>query len=86
MTGKVVNVIVDDKDNEDDAEDFLIEEAPHKDLLEASDNVPTAAAETDAAVEADGQEHGALVQQILETQKEFTAIEENIRRLSGKPD
>ena len=53
-----------DDDNEDDGEEFLIEEAPKDPLvsLEAGE---------EAAVEAGGQEHGALVQQILETQKEL---------------
>ena len=57
------NVILDD-DNDDDGEEFLIEEAPKDPLvsLEAGE---------EAAVEAGGQEHGALVQQILETQKEL---------------
>ena len=60
---KVSNVILDD-DNDDDGEEFLIEEAPKDPLvsLEAGE---------EAAVEAGGQEHGALVQQILETQKEL---------------
>ena len=50
------NVILDD-DNDDDGEEFLIEEAPKDPLvsLEAGE---------EAAVEAGGQEHGALVQQM----------------------
>ena len=53
---KVSNVILDD-DDEDDGEEFLIEEAPKDPLvsLEAGD---------EAAVEAGGQEHGVLVQQV----------------------
>ena len=53
---KVNNVILDD-DDEDDGEEFLIEEAPKDPLvsLEAGD---------EAAVEAGGQEHGVLVQQV----------------------
>ena len=65
VTAKVSNVILDnDDDNADDGEEFLIEEAP-KDPLEVLE------AGEEAAVEAGGQEHGALVQQILETQKEL---------------
>lgn len=68
LTAKVANVILDnDDDNEDDGEEFLIEEAP-KDHLVSLD--PDPLIET-AAVESGGQEHGALVQQILETQKEL---------------
>ena len=64
VTAKVNNVILDD-DNEDDGEEFLIEEAAKDPLtsLETTHN--------DAAVEDGGQEHGVLVQQILETQKEL---------------
>ena len=53
---KVSNVILDD-DDEDDGEEFLIEEAPKDPLvsLEAGE---------EAAVEAGGQEHGVLVQQV----------------------
>ena len=46
-----------DDDDEDDGEEFLIEEAPKDPLvsLEAGE---------EAAVEAGGQEHGVLVQQV----------------------
>ena len=60
------NVILDnDDDNIDDGEEFLIEEAP-KDPLVSLDPV-----DDNTAVETGGQEHGVLVQQILETQKEL---------------
>lgn len=67
-TAKVANVILDnDDDNEDDGEEFLIEEAPKDPLMSLE---PDPEVEV-AAVESGGQEHGALVQQILETQKEL---------------
>ena len=65
-TAKVSNLIL-DNDDEDDGEEFLIEEAP-KDPLSSLDNELKADNE---AIEAGGEEHGALVQQILETQKEL---------------
>ena len=65
-TAKVSNLILDGED-EDDGEEFLIEEAP-KDPLSSLE--PDLKADNEA-IEAGGQEHGALVQQILETQKEL---------------
>merc|ERR1712018_701065 len=64
-TAKVSNLIL-DNDDEDDGEEFLIEEAP-KDPLASLDNELNADSE---AIETGG-EHGTLVQQILETQKEL---------------
>ena len=77
-TGKVANVILagDDADSDgddgDDANEFLVEEKAKDelDLLTGAGGVGGAAAEAEA-VESGGQEHGALVRQILETQKEF---------------
>ena len=66
MTAKVSNVILDD-DNDDDGEEFLIEEAAKDPLT----SLETTAAGEEAAMEDGGQEHGVLVQQILETQKEL---------------
>ena len=65
-TAKVSNLILDGED-EDDGEEFLIEEAPKAPL---SSLEPDLKADNEA-IEAGGQEHGALVQQILETQKEL---------------
>ena len=65
-TAKVSNLIL-DNDDEDDGEEFLIEEAP-KDPLASLDNELNADSE---AIETGGEEHGTLVQQILETQKEL---------------
>ena len=65
-TAKVSNLIL-DNDDDDDGEEFLIEEAP-KDPLSSLE--PDLKADNEA-IEAGGQEHGALVQQILETQKEL---------------
>ena len=83
-TAKVANVILDnDDDNEDDGEEFLIEEAPKDPLLSLEPDPEVevmnvrkihsniCSNEKVAAVESGGQEHGALVQQILETQKEL---------------
>ena len=65
-TAKVSNLIL-DNDDDDDGEEFLIEEAP-KDPLSSLE--PDLKADNEA-IEAGGQEHGTLVQQILETQKEL---------------
>ena len=80
-------ILDNDDDNEDDGEEFLIEEAPKDPLMslepdpevEVSNSVSVkkekfkslSKNEKVAAVESGGQEHGALVQQILETQKEL---------------
>jgi len=67
-TAKVANVILDNDDaNDDDGEEFLIEEAPKDPMMSLE---PDPEVEV-AAVESGGTEHGALVQQILETQKEL---------------
>ena len=65
-TAKVSNLIL-DNDDDDDGEEFLIEEAP-KDPLSSLE--PDLKADNEA-IEAGGQDHGTLVQQILETQKEL---------------
>ena len=54
-----------DDENDDDGEEFLIEEAPKDPMTSLEPAVE------EAAVEDGGQEHGVLVQQILETQKEL---------------
>ena len=56
-----------DNDDDDDGEEFLIEEAP-KDPLSS---LETDLKADNEAIEAGGQDHGTLVQQILETQKEL---------------
>ena len=86
QTGKVANVILasdvkndvgDGGGDGDDAEAYLVEEAPKDNLsleLEAAaTSGPAAAAAAASAVTASGQEgqHGALVQEILDTQKQL---------------
>ncbi|XP_023345382.1 TRAF3-interacting protein 1 [Eurytemora carolleeae] len=63
----VANLILDTEADDDDADEFLIEEAP-KDPLVSLDSDPLAEV---SAVQSSGEEHGVLVQQILETQKEL---------------
>jgi len=69
QTGKVANVIVDDgnHDNDDDADEFLVEEKP-KDNLDLDTENTTFDANN---MRLENGEHGALVQQILDTKKEL---------------
>ena len=66
-------ILAGDKDeDDDDAEAYLVEEAPKDDLAGGMDSLPqsTAVAEADV-LNSSGGEHGALVQEILETQKQL---------------
>jgi len=66
-TGKVANVIVDDGNNDDDADEFLVQEAP-------KDNLDLDTENTNVDVNnltLENGDHGALVQQILDTKKEL---------------
>ena len=69
-TGKVANVIVDDGANEDDddADEFLVQEAP-KDNLDLDTTENTNVDSNNLTLE--NGDHGALVQQILDTKKEL---------------
>ena len=70
-TGRVANVILaNDKDEDDDAEAYLVEEAPKDDLSLDLAQATINEADVDA-LKAGGGEHGALVQEILETQKQL---------------
>ena len=62
-TAKVSNVILDNDDDNDDGEEFLIEEAPKDPLVSLDPGEDT------AVVNSGGEEHGILVQQMLEAQK-----------------
>merc|ERR1712080_416879 len=76
QTGNVANVILDgdEANQDDDADEFLVEEKP-KDALELEiEPRPSSSlhmADAEALKAKGGEEHGALVQQILETQKEL---------------
>jgi len=80
-TGKVANVIVDDGIQDDDADEFLVEEKP-KDNLDL-DTENTSVDVNNLAIQ--NGEHGALVQQILDTQKELEVdnAEANAKRPGG---
>ena len=89
QTGKVANVIVDDGngDNDDDADEFLVEEKPKDNLdLDTENTTFDANVRSDLLfqwlngfneilsfqnLELENGEHGALVQQILDTKKEL---------------
>ncbi|TRY80991.1 hypothetical protein TCAL_08853 [Tigriopus californicus] len=72
QTGRVANVILagDEKDDDDDGEEFLVEEKPKDDLDFLTENSGSLQADPEA-LQSGAQEHGGLVQQILETQKEL---------------
>ena len=88
QTGKVANVILasDDKDgglkvdDDDDAEAYLVEEAP-KDNLSLELEATAAAASVPASTSGAEGGHGALVQEILDTQKQLDA--EHTKRIGG---
>ena len=70
-TGKVANVIVDTGANEnddDDADEFLVQEVP-KDNLDLDTTENTIVDSNNITLE--NGDHGALVQQILDTKKEL---------------
>ena len=70
-TGKVANVIVDTGSNEnddDDADEFLVQEVP-KDNLDLDTTENTIVDSNNITLE--NGDHGALVQQILDTKKEL---------------
>uniref|UniRef100_A0A0K2UL18 TRAF3-interacting protein 1 C-terminal domain-containing protein n=1 Tax=Lepeophtheirus salmonis TaxID=72036 RepID=A0A0K2UL18_LEPSM len=73
---KPVNLILamDDDEEEEDGDNFLIQET-NDNVLHLEDRVDLAIDSHDV-VEAEGKEHGGLVQEILATQKELNVAEE----------